>query len=204
MPILPEKLRLRAETVLKEGSAPPTRGWPTGLHTLSLLHELASTPARADEALKLLHELQVHQVELDLQHEQLEATRRELTEESAGYRALYEHAPGGYFSVGLDRQILEANVAGAELLGLAPDALRGRRIESLLVPASRPVVNELLNELLNGFRDGARSGSREVLSATINGSRRLLVVATIPPSGESFLMIFVAVPDRGGIDPGNP
>ena len=72
-------MRLHAETVLKEGSAPPTKGWPTGVGTLSLLHELASTPARADEALKLLHELQVHQVELDLQHEQMEATRRELT-----------------------------------------------------------------------------------------------------------------------------
>jgi hypothetical protein len=195
MPILPaEKLRLHAEAVLKEGSAPLTKGWPTGVSTLNLLHELASTPARADEALKLLHELQVHQVELDLQHEQLEATRRELTEESVHYKALYEYAPAGYFSVGLDGHILEANAAGAELLGLAPDVLRGRSIESLLVPASRPVLNELLNEL----RDGARRSSCEVLSANVSGSRRLLVVATIPPSGGSFLMIFVAMADRGG------
>jgi PAS domain S-box-containing protein len=190
MPIA-EKLRLHAETLLKEGSAPPTKGWPTGVSTLSLLHELASTPERADEALKLLHELQVHQVELDLQHEQLEVTRRELTEESARYKALYEYAPAGYFSVALEGHILEANAAGAELFGLAPDALRGRRIESLLVPGNRPVVNELLNEV----RDGARRSSREVLSASINGSRRLLVVATTSPSGGSFLMIFVAMPD---------
>lgn len=194
MPILPaEKLRLHAEAVLKEGSAPPTVGWSTGIGTLKLLHQLASTPARADEALKLLHELQVHQVELDLQHEQLEATRRELTEEAARYKALYEYAPAGYFSVGLGGEILEANAVGAELLGLAPDMLRGRRIESLLVPASRPVLNELLNEL----RDGARRSTCEVQSASINDPRRLLVVATIPPSGGSFLLIFVAMPDRG-------
>jgi PAS domain-containing protein len=150
MPIA-QKLRLRAETVLKDGSAPPTKGWPTGISTLSLLHELASTPARADQALKLLHELQVHQVELDLQHEQLEVTRRELTEESARYMALYEHAPAGYFTVGLDGQVLEANAAGAELLGLAQEVLRGRRIESLLVPASRPVVNERKEQMDNFF-----------------------------------------------------
>jgi PAS domain S-box-containing protein len=192
--LIAEMLRLRAETVLKEGCAPPTKGWPTGVSTLSLLHELASSPARADEALKLLHELQVHQVELDLQHEQLEATRRELTEEAARYKALYEHAPAGYFSAGLDGQILEANAAGAELLGLAPDMLQGRRIESLLAPESRPAVNQLLNEL----RDGARKSACEVLSASIDGPRRLLVAATIAPGGGSFLMIFVALPDRGG------
>ena len=194
--LIAEKLRLRAETVLKEGSAPATKGWPTGVSTLSLLHELASSPARANEALKLLHELQVHQVELDLQHEQLEATRRELTEEAARYKALYEHAPAGYFSVGLDGQILEANAAGAELLGLSPDVLQGRRIESLLLPASRPAVNELLNEL----RDGARKSKStcEVLSASIDGPRRLLIAATIPPGGGSFLMVVVALPDRGG------
>ena len=186
-----EKLRLHAEAALKEGSAPPTKGWRAGVSALSLLHQLASTSAA--DALKLLHELQVHQVELDLQHEQMEVTRRELTEELARYKALYEHAPAGCFSVGLDGHILEVNAAGAELLGLAPDVLRGRRIESLLVPASRPAVNELLDEL----RDGARTSSREVLSESISGSRPLLVVATVLPRDGTFLMILVPVPDRG-------
>lgn len=192
MPTIPaEKLRLRAEAALKEGSAPPTKGWRTGVSALSLLHQLASTSA--DDALKLLHELQVHQVELDLQHEEMEVTRRELTEELARYKALYEYAPAGYFSVGPGGHILEANAAGAELLGLAPDVLRGRRIESLLVPASRPAVNELLDEL----RDGAGRSSCEVLSASISGSRPLLVVATVLPSDGTFLMVLVPMPDRG-------
>src|SRR5688572_30515829 len=185
-----EKLRLHAEAALKEGSAPPTKGWRTGVSALSLLHQLASTSAA--DALKLLHELQVHQVELDLQHEQMEVTRRELTEELARYKALYEYAPAGCLSVGPDGHILEVNAAGAELLGLAPDVLRGRRIESLLVPASRPAVNELLD----GLRDGARRSSCEVLSESI-GSRPLLVVATVLPSDGTFLMVLVPMPDRG-------
>jgi PAS domain S-box-containing protein len=186
-----EKLRLDAEAKLKAGSAPRTKGWPTGIGTLSLLHRLASTPERADEALKLLHELQVHQVELDLQHEHMEATRRELMEECARYKALYEYAPAGYLCVGLEGEILEANDAGAELLGLAPDLLRGRRLESLLLPASRPLLNELLDEM----RNGAGRSSSEVTFVGTNGPRRLLVVASVSPSGGSCLMIFVAMPD---------
>ena len=69
------QLRVDAEDRLEHGTAPPTRGWPTGSEALRLLHSLASAPASASEALKLLHELQVHQVELDLQREQMEQKR---------------------------------------------------------------------------------------------------------------------------------
>jgi hypothetical protein len=66
-------VRTIAETRLKERSAPPTAGWPLGIDTLALLHNLASTPDRAADALKVLHELQVHQVELDLLRAELDA-----------------------------------------------------------------------------------------------------------------------------------
>src|SRR5690606_2737816 len=86
-------LRLDAEARLKEGSAPSAKVWSTGANALSLLYTLASSPASADDALKLLHELQVHQVELDLLHEQVDNTQRELAEELARYKAFYESAP---------------------------------------------------------------------------------------------------------------
>ena len=67
------QLRQAAEDSLKQGTTPPTKGWSISADALALLYRLASNPDSAGDALKLLHELQAHQVELDLQHEQLKA-----------------------------------------------------------------------------------------------------------------------------------
>jgi hypothetical protein len=187
-----EQLRLDAEGLLKAGTAPPTKGWPTGTNTLGLLYKLASSPDSADDALKLLHELQVHQVELDLQHEQVEATRREIAEDLGRYKALYEVAPAGYFNVDSAGHILESNVAGAELLGLDLGDLRGRRLETLLAPASRPVLLQLLQEL----REGLSRASRDLQPGNGRGAQALRVVASAAPDGASFLLVFVPLSDR--------
>ena len=66
---------------------------------------------------RLVHELQVHQIELEMQNEQVNKAQGEVEELLDKYFDLYELAPIGYFT--LDRQglILEANLAGANLLG---------------------------------------------------------------------------------------
>jgi PAS domain S-box-containing protein len=189
------QLRLEAEDRLKEGTAPPTKGWPTGTNTLSLLYTLASSPESAQDALKLLHELQVHQVELDLQHEQVEAARREMAEDLARYKALYEAAPAGYFNVDSAGHILEGNLAGAELLGLGLGELSGRRLESLLAPASRPVLLEVLQEL----REGVSGASCDVQSGNARGAQTLRVVAGAAPDGASFLLVFVSLSEHNRI-----
>lgn len=193
-PATQTRLREHAEGRLKEGTAPPTLGWQPSMDALSLLHRLASAPGSAHDALKLLHELQVHQVELDLQHEQMEATQRELVEDLARYKGLYEFAPAGYLSVGRDGDILEGNPAGAGLFGMTQDELRGRRLDSLLASESRPVLLELLRRLREG-------GPRDACEAHSSGGRRLQVVANATPGGGSFLMIFVDTTDRRQPDP---
>lgn len=165
------KLRLEAEVRLKDGSAPPTRGWPTGVGTLQLLHELASTPESVVDALKLLHELQVHQVELDLQHEQLEMTQRELAEDLARFQALFELAPLAYLSVGPEGAILEGNVAAASLFGVTQGELRGRRLDAFLAPESRWALTAALKRL----RAGSSMETCEVQSSSTNGAVRFFV-----------------------------
>jgi PAS domain S-box-containing protein len=178
-------LRLDAENRLREGSAPPTRGWTVGADTLTLLYRLASAPDTAADALKLLSELQTHQVELDLQHAQLEADQQELTEALVHYRALYDFAPMGYLVVGLGGQVLEGNRAGAELLGTDTGGLAGQPIAPFFAQDSRPAVLGLLEAL----RDGTPIVGGEVASNDRgSGSHPLQITASLAPGGEAVLM----------------
>jgi PAS domain-containing protein len=185
-PVAQAQLRLHAEDRLSNGTAPPAGGGTVGADTLSLLYRLAGSPHSAGDALKLLHELQTHQVELDLQHGQMEATERNLAHDRARYKAFFDFAPVGYFIVDLEGRIVEGNLAGAQLLGVEQDSLAAHPVHHFLVPESRPAMVGLLKAL----GDGRASASCEVQCAG-NGSglSRLQVVADRAPGGESVLMI---------------
>jgi chemotaxis family two-component system sensor kinase Cph1 len=89
----------------------------------------------AEAARRALHELRVHQIELDLQNEELRRTQEELEGSRARYFDLYDLAPVGYFTLSEQGLILEANLAAAKLLGVARGAL-------VKLPLSRFVLRE--------------------------------------------------------------
>ena len=66
----------------------------------------------------LVHELQVHQVELEMQNENLRLAQEEIEKSRSRYSDLYDFAPVGYFTFDEKGQILEANLTGARMLGL--------------------------------------------------------------------------------------
>ena len=180
------KLRTDAERRLKEGTAPIAGVSAAGTDALALLYHLASNSDSASDALKLLHELQVNQVELDLQHEQLEANEREVTQALARYREFYHSAPIGYFIVDLDGKIIEWNQAGARLLEIEGGEVSSRPFVSLLADQSRPALNGLLKALSNGGGEA----SCEVHSSTNDGALRPLRIAAAPaPGGSAVLMV---------------
>lgn len=104
---------------MKEGTTPITGYWSIGVDALRMLHRLSNNPDNAGDALKLLHELQVHQVELDLQNEEIAANERALVEELDLYRTLYDSVPFAYFVVDLEGTVIQGNLAAAELLALS-------------------------------------------------------------------------------------
>jgi two-component system, NtrC family, sensor kinase len=82
---------------------------------------------------KLLHELQVHQIELELQNEELHSTQVQLQKSLMEYSELYDFAPVGYFTLGKGGLILEVNLTGSALLTSDRSSLIGNRFQSFLV-----------------------------------------------------------------------
>lgn len=81
--------------------------------------------SRAPEA--LIHELQVHQIELEMQTEELRRVHLELEESRDKYLDLYEFAPVGYLTLTDNGLISEVNLTGAAILGLERHSLTGTR-----------------------------------------------------------------------------
>jgi len=191
-PLPPEasdEMDLRAEALRrrKEGPPPQTRGWWTiSPDTLALLYRLASQPERAGDALKLLHELQTHQIELDLQNERSQANEQELRNALDHYRSLFEQAPVGYFLVGFDGRIIETNSAGASLLGRAAPELTGQSFDEFLESGSRTPLRTLLETLANG---AARATCRVRCVPLDNEPQLLRVDAKSAPGQEAGLLV---------------
>jgi PAS domain S-box-containing protein len=87
-----------------------------------------------EEMAKIIHELQVHQVELEMQNDELRRTQQELEFSRSKYADLYDFAPIGYFTFDRFGRILEANLTGARLLGADRSLLINKPINLFVMP----------------------------------------------------------------------
>ena len=76
---------------------------------------------------EIIHELYVHQIELEMQNDELRRTQLDLETATAKYRDLYDFSPVGYFTFSRDALIEEANLTGAVLLGAPRQTLLRKR-----------------------------------------------------------------------------
>lgn len=88
-----------------------------------------------DEIRRVVHELEVHQVELEIQNQQLEEAQREAELSKERYRHLYESAPIGYLTLDADGVVLLANLCAAKMLRVPRTKLVGRKLASLVAAA---------------------------------------------------------------------
>jgi two-component system cell cycle sensor histidine kinase/response regulator CckA len=102
-------LRKRAETALQEKS--------------SVHPDVSTLPT--SELQKLVHELEVHQIELEMQNEEMLRTQRELGESLNRYQDLYDFAPVAYVTLDTKGIVREANLTAVGLLGVDRKLLIG-------------------------------------------------------------------------------
>ena len=126
------ELRRRAEEVLQE--------------QLSDQRELFSDL----DAVRMLHELQVHQTELEMQNEELVNSRSALEAALGRFTDFYEFSPVGNFSIDSDGILLRTNMAGANMLGVDRIHLAGRHLDDFLERAGRASFGSFLQRVFAG------------------------------------------------------
>lgn len=107
-------------------------------------------PRTETDTQRLLHELQVHQIELEMQNAELQDARDEVEVGLEKYTDLYDFAPVGYFSMDEQGLILEVNLTGAALLGVERSRLVKRRLLRFVAPTSRPIFLAFLEKVFAG------------------------------------------------------
>ena len=142
----PAELRRRAEASLRDqrkgqrskAGDPPRKG--------------SGSRSEAD-TVRMLHELEVHQIELEMQNAELQKARDEMEVVLERYTDLYDFAPVGYFSIEVEGLILEVNLTGAVLLGVERSRLIRLRLERFVAPESRTIFKTFLEEVFAGSKD---------------------------------------------------
>ncbi|NDB73267.1 MAG: PAS domain S-box protein, partial [Proteobacteria bacterium] len=126
--------------------------------TVSALRQKAETHLQAKPATlpavtvtdprRLQHELEVHQIELEMQNKELRAAQVRSTEHLERYTDLYDFAPVGYFTFTTDGTVRAVNLLGATLAGLERGRLVGRRFGLFVNEADRGKFSDFLKCVL--------------------------------------------------------
>jgi PAS domain S-box-containing protein len=125
-------LRSRAEEVAHENGG----GMPEN-----------QVPLSADDANRLVHELRVHQIELEMQNDELLRTQMELEASRDRYFNFYDMAPVGYFTFSEKGLILEANLTAATLLGVARSEMVKQPLSQFIHKEDQDIFYRHLNLL---------------------------------------------------------
>ena len=102
------------------------------------------------DALKLIHELEVHKIELEMQNEELALAKEQTKVTKEKYFELYDLAPSGYLNLSKEGKIIESNLFGASLLGKERQHLIGSRFDSFISDDTKPIFKLFLSRIFTG------------------------------------------------------
>ena len=153
----------------------------------------AGDPATPAETHRLVHELQVHQIELELQNEELERARTEVEEGLSRYTDLYEFAPVGYLTLNREGEIRQVNLTGARLLGLERAHLVGKRLAILVDADSRPAFNAFLTKV---FETGSKESCEVVVRPELASPFAVEFAATSASGGKECRVVATDITAR--------
>jgi len=102
-------------------------------------------PVIESDLKRIMHELQVHQIELEMQNEELRKAYETAETALKNYTMLYDLAPVGFFTLNFEGNICELNFTGARILGDRRFSLVNRNFKLFVDEDSLPVFNNFFN-----------------------------------------------------------
>jgi len=121
----------------------------------------------AKDTARLVHELQVHQIELEMQNEELRKARAAADALLAQYTDLYDFAPTGYLTLDREGTIRQVNLTGALLLGVERSRLVNRRFGLFVAESDRRAFSEFVEKVFAS--EGEKRGGDWTFDAGGNG-----------------------------------
>jgi PAS domain S-box-containing protein len=150
-------------------------------------------PHTEADARRLLHELEVHQIELEMQNAELRVARDEAEAMLEKYTDLYDFAPVGYFTLAADGTIRLVNLTGSIIAGVERSKLTGRVFGMLVTPEQRPVFKNFLKQVFAG--EGKQSEDFEIAGGDML-PRIVHIEALRSPNGQECSVLVVDITER--------
>ncbi|MCX6637306.1 MAG: PAS domain S-box protein, partial [Acidobacteria bacterium] len=178
---------------MKKGQDDPAEARRRAQERLRERQAESGLPRTEEDGQKLLHELQVHQIELEMQNEELQRAEAEVQATLARNADLYDFAPVGYFTLAGDGTIREVNLTGAALLGIERSRLEDRRFALFVADESRPAFNAFLAKVFEGR---AKESCEVALLKEGNSSFFARIDATLSPEGRECRAVVTDITER--------
>ncbi|MEI6682564.1 MAG: PAS domain S-box protein [Bacteroidota bacterium] len=173
-----EKLRKKAEELLKTAAPPET---------------VLSPALSQTEILKLIHELQVHQVELEMQNEELRQASAVRQIAVDRYTELYEFAPSGYLSLSQEGRIAELNFSAAQMLGKERRRLKNSSFASFVSDETKPVFQLFFEKV---FVSETKETCELTLTNDGNSTIQVQLTGRLTEKGDQCLVSMIDITER--------
>ena len=168
-------LRRKAEEILKNKSL------------------MVDTLSIESETLKLIHELDVHQIELEMQNEELKIAKEQLEIAAEKYINLYDFAPSGYFTLSKNGDIIELNFKGANMLGKERSFLINNRFAFFVSENNRFKFNSFLDKI---FEEQTKQTCEITISINAEAPTHLLLNGMVLSDEEQCVITAVDISKR--------
>ena len=149
-------------------------------------------PVIKTDVKKLLHELQVHQIELEMQNEELRQANETAETALKKYTMLYDFAPMGYFTLDNEGSIIDLNFTGADMLGEKRFSLVNANFKLFISEDSKALFNKFFKKV---FTSNAKESCEAMLGYENNPLCQVYMEGIVTGDDRNCLLSVVDISD---------